>query len=67
MAFATGILIDAFLIRMALIPALMSVMDRRAWWIPRWLDRIVPNVDIEGTSLERGPKAVGPAEPVAGD
>lgn len=66
-AFATGILIDAFLIRMTLIPALMSVMDHRAWWIPRWLDRIVPNVDIEGTSLEQSPKAVGPAEPVAGD
>lgn len=66
-AFATGILIDAFLIRMTLIPALMSVMDRHAWWIPRWLDRIVPNVDIEGTSLQRDPKAVGPASPVAGD
>jgi RND superfamily putative drug exporter len=66
-AFATGILIDAFLIRMTLIPALMSVMDRHAWWIPRWLDRIVPNVDIEGTSLEREPKRVGAAEPVAGD
>jgi RND superfamily putative drug exporter len=66
-AFATGILIDAFLIRMTLIPALMSVMDRRAWWIPAWLDRIVPNVDIEGTSLEREPKRVGAPEPVAGD
>ncbi|MDO9407987.1 MMPL family transporter [Patulibacter sp.] len=66
-AFATGILIDAFLVRMTLIPALMSVMGERAWWMPRWLERIVPNVDIEGTSLEKGPKAVGPASPVAGD
>jgi RND superfamily putative drug exporter len=52
LAFATGILIDAFLVRMTLIPALMSVMDRHAWWLPRWVDRILPNVDIEGASLE---------------
>ena len=37
---------------MTLIPALMSVMDHRAWWMPRWLDRIVPNVDTEGAGLE---------------
>jgi RND superfamily putative drug exporter len=61
LAFAAGILIDAFLVRMTLIPALMSVLGRRAWWLPRWLDRIVPNVDIEGASLE---KASGtPARP----
>jgi putative drug exporter of the RND superfamily len=66
-AFATGILIDAFLIRMTLIPALMSVMDRHAWWMPRWLDRLVPNVDIEGASLERQPTVRREASPVAGD
>ena len=38
---------------MTLIPALMTVLDDRAWWLPRWLDRIVPNVDIEGASLEQ--------------
>jgi RND superfamily putative drug exporter len=53
LAFATGILIDAFLVRMTLIPALMTVLDRHAWWLPRWLDRIVPNVDIEGGTLEQ--------------
>ncbi len=53
MAFATGIVIDAFLIRMTLIPALMAVLGDRVWWMPKWLDKIVPNVDIEGTSLER--------------
>ncbi len=53
LAFAGGILIDAFLVRMTLIPALMTVLDRRAWWLPRWLDRILPNVDIEGASLEQ--------------
>jgi RND superfamily putative drug exporter len=38
---------------MTLIPALMAVLDHRAWWLPRWLDRILPNVDIEGASLEQ--------------
>ena len=53
LAFAVGILIDAFLIRMTLIPALMTLMGARAWWLPKWLDRAVPNLDLEGTSLER--------------
>jgi RND superfamily putative drug exporter len=57
LAFAVGILIDAFLVRMTLIPALMAVLDHRAWWLPRWLDRILPNVDIEGASLERSAAA----------
>jgi len=48
---AFGILIDAFVVRMTLIPALMSLMGERAWWLPRWLDRIVPNVDIEGAKV----------------
>ena len=42
---------------MTLIPALMSVLDHRAWWLPRWLDRLVPNVDLEGASLENGTPA----------
>lgn len=62
LAFATGIVIDAFLIRMTLIPALMSVMGDRAWWLPRWLDRILPTVDIEGAALEQRPAAGGAAE-----
>ena len=56
-AFAVGILIDAFLIRMTLIPALMTLLGARAWWLPRWLDRLIPNLDIEGTALERAPRA----------
>jgi RND superfamily putative drug exporter len=54
LAFAVGILIDAFLIRMTLIPALMTLLGHRAWWLPRWLDRLVPNLDIEGAAIERG-------------
>jgi RND superfamily putative drug exporter len=52
-ALSAGILIDAFLIRMTLMPALLSLAGERAWWLPRWLDRLLPTVDIEGDSLRR--------------
>jgi RND superfamily putative drug exporter len=52
-ALSAGILIDAFLIRMTLIPALMSLLGERAWWLPRPLNRAIPNVDIEGANLHR--------------
>ncbi len=48
---ATGIAFDAFLVRMTLGPALMALMGRAAWWMPAWLGRLLPNVDIEGESL----------------
>ncbi len=47
-ALAVGVVIDAFLVRMTLVPAVMSLLDERAWWLPRWLDRLLPGVDIEG-------------------
>ncbi|MFC7431749.1 MULTISPECIES: MMPL family transporter [unclassified Agrococcus] len=50
---AIGVLFDAFVVRMLLIPAAMHLLGRSAWWIPAWLDRILPNVDVEGSSLER--------------
>ncbi len=50
---AFGVLLDAFVVRMLLMPALMHLLGRSAWWIPRWLDRIIPNVDVEGAALER--------------
>ncbi|WP_457028986.1 MMPL family transporter [Kitasatospora sp. P5_F3] len=50
-ALAVGVLIDAFVVRMALVPAAMALLGRRAWWLPRWLDRLVPDVDIEGAHL----------------
>jgi putative drug exporter of the RND superfamily len=52
-ALTAGILIDAFLIRMTLIPALMSLLGERAWWLPRPLQRLIPNVDLEGAGLRR--------------
>ncbi len=48
-----GIAVDAFLVRMALIPALMTLLGEKAWWLPVWLDRLLPVVDIEGAGLER--------------
>lgn len=54
-AMGLGILIDAFVVRMTMIPAVMALLGEKAWWLPRRLDRIVPNVDIEGASLERPP------------
>lgn len=50
---AAGIAIDAFLVRMTLIPAVMTLLADRAWWIPRWLDRVLPHIDIEGDAVRR--------------
>jgi putative drug exporter of the RND superfamily len=50
---AIGVLIDAFLVRLILVPAVMSLLGKSAWWLPKWLDKILPNVDVEGSSLER--------------
>lgn len=50
---AVGIAIDAFLVRMTLIPALLTLMGEKAWWMPRWLDRVLPHFDIEGEAVER--------------
>ncbi|QIS40758.1 MMPL family transporter [Clavibacter capsici] len=59
---AFGVLLDAFVVRMLLMPALMHLLGRSAWWLPRWLDRILPDVDIEGAALERThPHASAPA------
>ncbi len=52
-ALAFGILVDAFVVRLSLVPAVMSFLGDRAWWLPRWLDRVLPNVDLEGESLRR--------------
>lgn len=48
---AFGVLIDAFLVRLLLIPALMHILGKSAWWLPKWLDRLLPDLDIEGAKL----------------
>ena len=50
-ALATGVFADAFIVRMAIVPAVLSLLGDRAWKLPKWLDRIIPNVDIEGETL----------------
>ncbi|MGW1674892.1 MMPL family transporter [Streptomyces sp. NPDC002324] len=50
-ALAAGILTDAFVIRMTLIPATMALAQEKAWWIPAWLDRLLPDLDVEGDKL----------------
>lgn len=57
LALAFGILVDAFLVRMTIVPALMTLMSRSSWYFPRWLDRITPNIDVEGESLHAGEEA----------
>ncbi len=52
-ALAIGVLIDAFVIRMTVIPATMFIFKGRAWWLPRWLQHALPNIDIEGSKLEQ--------------
>ncbi|MEX0428550.1 MMPL family transporter [Nocardioides sp. DS6] len=52
-ALAVAVVFDAFVVRMLLIPALMYLMKEKAWYLPAWLDRILPNVDVEGESLHR--------------
>jgi hypothetical protein len=60
MAFA--VLIDASLVRMILVPAIMTLLGRHAWWMPRWLEPIVPHLELEGsaTSAEPAVAGVGP-------
>jgi RND superfamily putative drug exporter len=50
---AVGVAVDAFIVRMTLVPAVMVLMGRHAWWLPRWLDRVLPEVDVEGAALHR--------------
>jgi putative drug exporter of the RND superfamily len=56
---ATAVLLDAFVVRMTIVPAVMGLVGERAWSLPRWLDRSLPNVDVEGESLERYLQAQG--------
>jgi putative drug exporter of the RND superfamily len=53
---AVAVLVDASVVRMVLVPAIMSVLDERAWYLPRWLDRVLPNLELEG-SVEALPHA----------
>ncbi|MER7973032.1 MMPL family transporter [Streptomyces sp. NPDC096080] len=50
---AIAVFFDAFVVRMAIVPAVLALLGRRAWWLPGWLDRLLPNVDVEGEGLRK--------------
>jgi uncharacterized membrane protein YdfJ with MMPL/SSD domain len=54
LSLAFGVLADAFLVRLTLVPAVMALLGRSAWKLPRWMERLVPNLDIEGSNLAKG-------------
>ncbi|MFF5370265.1 MMPL family transporter [Streptomyces sp. NPDC013187] len=49
---AVSVLIDATVVRLLMVPAVMTLLGRHAWWMPRWLDRVVPHIDAEGARNE---------------
>ncbi len=53
LALAFGVLFDAFIVRMAIVPAVMKLLGRTAWYVPKWLDRLLPNIDVEGEEVMR--------------
>ena len=62
--FAVAIIIDAFVVRTVLVPSLMHVFGARNWWLPTWLDRVLPTLHIEEEDLA-APLDVPGREPVA--
>ncbi|MDG6106508.1 MMPL family transporter [Dactylosporangium aurantiacum] len=63
-ALAIGVAIDAFIVRMTIVPAVVSLLGRAAWWLPGWLSKLLPNVDIEGEKLREHLAAHPDPEPV---
>ncbi|WP_328769341.1 MMPL family transporter [Streptomyces sp. NBC_00286] len=59
---AIAVFFDAFVVRMAIVPAVLALLGKKAWWLPKWLDRALPNVDVEGEAL-RTHDADGPDGP----
>ncbi|MEU7188529.1 MMPL family transporter [Streptomyces sp. NPDC045470] len=61
---AVAVFFDAFVVRMALVPAVLALLGRAAWWLPKWLQRALPNVDVEGEQLQKhlAPEPAGKPE-----
>jgi putative drug exporter of the RND superfamily len=69
---AAAVLLDAFVVRMTIVPAVLALLGKAAWWRPRWLERALPRVDVEGRALEQrltgGPAGADvPARPADGE
>ncbi|GAA4620019.1 MMPL family transporter [Actinoallomurus vinaceus] len=60
---AIAVLFDAFVVRMAIVPAVLALLGDKAWWMPRWLDRLLPRLDVEGEALAHRVPAPEPADP----
>ncbi|MDX3116442.1 MMPL family transporter [Streptomyces scabiei] len=56
---ASAVLFDAFIVRMAIVPAVLALLGKKAWWLPKWLDRVLPDVDVEGEGLRTRDDATG--------
>jgi RND superfamily putative drug exporter len=66
---ATAIALDATIVRTLLVPASMALMGRANWWLPDWLDRLLPQLPVEGTDHHHGapPDEIGELVPVGPD
>ena len=62
---ATAILVDATIVRMVLVPATMKLLGDANWWLPSWLDRMLPTLDVEGSTGLPVPEAEADPEPEA--
>jgi RND superfamily putative drug exporter len=60
---AIAILLDATVVRLLLVPATMELLGDRNWWLPRWLDRLLPNLDVEGHVEALPEEPAAPPEP----
>ncbi|MEU2668898.1 MMPL family transporter [Streptomyces sp. NPDC007164] len=64
---ASAVFFDAFVVRMTVVPAVLALLGHRAWWLPEWLAKVVPQVDVEGEKLNSGGPAAEPAHDPAPD
>ncbi|MFF1565696.1 MMPL family transporter [Streptomyces sp. NPDC058293] len=62
---AIAVFFDAFVVRMAIVPAVLALLGKSAWWLPRWLDKLLPNMDVEGEKLHK--TLTPPSSPAAED
>jgi RND superfamily putative drug exporter len=60
---ATAVFVDATVVRMVLVPATMELLGDRNWWLPRWIDRVLPRLHVEGEPVATGPAAPPEPEP----
>jgi len=60
---AIAVFFDAFVVRMAIVPAVLALLGKAAWWLPKWLDRALPNVDVEGEGLRTASDRDGRKDP----